>query len=288
MDLKQLEYFIAIAEEGKITLAAQRLHIAQPPLSQQLKNLEDELGLTLFDRTSRRLQITDAGKMFLIRAKQIVDLSHTARKEMEDYARGYEGTVLLGITPTAVPLVLSDNLAQFHSGYPKISFEVFEGDTDYILDLVQKGIVDIGIVRSPIHRSSLRQLDKPSESMVAVMLPELNWSNSNECTLEELDGKDVILYRRYEALVLEEFAAHQAVPRIVGKCDRSYTAMCIAEGGLGIAILPAGAIRMSQKHMVFKTITNPELYTKTVAVWQPSRHLSKSVQVFLDYFRLLP
>lgn len=257
MDLKQLEYFIAIAEEGKITLAAQRL------------------------------QITDAGKMFLIRAKQIVDLSHTARQEMEDYARGYEGTILLGITPTAVPLVLSDSLVQFHSSYPKISFEVFEGDTSYILDLVQKGIVDVGIVRSPIHCSSLCQLDKPSEPMVAVMLPELNWSACNECTLEELDGKNVILYRRYESLVLEEFAAHQVVPRIVGKCDRSYTAMCIAESGLGIAILPAGAIRMSQKHMVFKTITTPELCTNTVAVWQPSRHLSKSVQVFLDYFQLI-
>lgn len=284
MDLKQLEYFIAIAEEGKITLAAQRLHIAQPPLSQQLKNLEEELGLTLFDRTSRRLQITDAGKMFLARARQILDLSCTAKQEMEDYAKGYEGTILLGITPTAVPLVLSGQISQFHKTYEKISFEVFEGSTGYILDLIQKGIVDVGIVRSPIHYQNLCQIDKPEEPMIAAMLPELNWSDSDQCTLEELNDRDIILYRRYEALVWDAFAVHQINPHVVGKCDRSYTAMCSAAGGLGVAILPAGAIRMAPNHMVIKTILCRELYTKTIAVWQPNRHLSKPVQAFLEYF----
>ena len=287
MDLKQLEYFIAIAEEGKITLAARRLHIAQPPLSQQLKNLEDELGITLFDRTSRRLQITDAGKLFLDRARQIVDLSLTAKNEMNDYAHGYTGIILLGITPTAVPMVLSEKLFEFHQKYPKIGFELFEGDTDYILDLVQKGIVDIGIVRSPIYRSGLCCLEKPEESMVAVMIPELNWSQDDVCIPEELDGKDIIIYRRYETLVMDMLASMQVSPRVVVKCDRSYTAMCSAEAGLGIAILPAGAIRMAQKNLVFKSIQNTALQTKAIAVWLSNRHLSKSVQAFLDYFEQL-
>lgn len=284
MDLKQLEYFIAIAEEGKITLAAQRLHIAQPPLSQQLKNLEAELGVTLFERTSRRLQITDAGHMFLERAKQIVDLSHTAKQEMDDYANGFQGTVLLGITPTAVPLVLAENMKEFHKLYQNIGFEVFEGNTDYILNLVQKGIVDIGIVRSPIQHSELYQMEKPSEPMVAAMTPELNWSEEDHCTVEELRGKNLILYRRYELLVLDTLAAHQISPHIVGKCDRSYTAVCCAEGGLGVAILPAGAIRMASKRMKFKTILSDALSTKTIAVRQPNRRLSKPATAFWEYF----
>lgn len=284
MDLKQLEYFIAIAEEGKITLAAQRLHIAQPPLSQQLQKLEAELGVTLFERNSRRLQITDAGKIFLERARQIIDLSHTAKQEIADYTKGFQGNVLLGITPTAVPFVLAEKMQEFHALYPNIGFEAYEGNTDYILDLVQKGIVDIGIVRSPIQHSALCQLEKNVEPMVAVMLPEFNWSDSKDCSIEELDGKNVILYRRYESLVLDTFAAHKIIPSIAGKCDRSYTAVCCAEGGLGIAVLPAGAIRMVSKQMVFKTITSGALYTKTIAVRQPDRHLSKSAQAFWEYF----
>lgn len=120
--------------------------------------------------------------------------------------------------------------------------------------------------------------------MVAVMLPEFNWSDSKDCSIEELDRKNVILYRRYESLVLDTFAAHKIIPSIAGKCDRSYTAVCCAEGGLGIAVLPAGAIRMVSKQMVFKTITSEALYTRTIAVRQPDRHLSKSAQAFWEYF----
>lgn len=287
MDLKQLEYFVAIAEEGKITLAAQRLNIAQPPLSMQLKKLEDELGVTLFDRTSRRLQITDAGQLFLSRARQILDLSFAAQKEMYDYANGYEGTVYLGITPTAVPLVLSDEIKPFHMEYKKIDFELLEGDTGYILDLVQKGIVDIGIVRSPIQLSDFCHLEKSSEDMVAVMLPDFNWSESSHCNLVEMDMKDIIIYRRYESLVMNHFALCQVLPHITVRCDRSSTAISCAESGLGIAILPAGAVSMAHKELICKTIDNVSLKTKTVAIWMENRHLSKPARAFLEYFRQL-
>ena len=284
MDLKQLEYFVAIAEEGKITLAAQRLSIAQPPLSMQLKKLEDELGVTLFDRTSRKLQITDAGRVFLSRARQILDLSFAAQKEMYDLANGCKGTVYLGITPTAIPFVLSDKITPFHKEFEKIDLELFEGGTDYILDLVQKGIVDIGIVRSPIQLSNFCYLEKSSEDMVALMLPDFNWSESSHCNLAEMDMKDIIIYRRYESLVMDQLTLCQAIPHITVRCDRSSTAISCAESGLGIAILPAGAVIMAQKNLICKTIDNIPLQTKAVAVWLKSRHLSKPAQAFLKFF----
>ena len=106
MDLKQLEYFIAIAEEKNITAAAKRLHICQPPLSQQLKKLEAELGVVLFNRNSRQIQLTEIGKIFLERARQIVDLSSSIQQEVQDYAAGYQGTIMIGITPTSIPMVM--------------------------------------------------------------------------------------------------------------------------------------------------------------------------------------
>ena len=147
MDLKQLQYFLTIVEEGSITAAAARLHVTQPPLSQQLKKLEKEFNVVLFERDSRNLQLTAVGQMFADRARQLLALSNVIQKEIVDFSSGYKGNLYIGITPTAVPLVLSPKIAEFHQNYPMINFEFFEGNSAYIHDLVQKGIIDIGIIR---------------------------------------------------------------------------------------------------------------------------------------------
>ena len=196
MDLKQLQYFLTIVEEGSITAAAARLHVTQPPLSQQLKKLEKEFNVVLFERDSRNLQLTAVGQMFADRARQLLALSNVIQKEIVDFSSGYKGNLYIGITPTAVPLVLSPKIAEFHQNYPMINFEFFEGNSAYIHDLVQKGIIDIGIIRSPFHLQGIKYLKKEPEPMVAVMSPEYNWSDCVSCSVDELDGKQLIIYRR--------------------------------------------------------------------------------------------
>lgn len=287
MDLKQLQYFIAIAEEGSITKAAKRLHLTQPPLSQQLKKLEDELGTVLFERNSRNMILTDAGKVFLSRARQIVSFSNSAMEEIKDYSSGYSGTLLLGITPTAVPMIFSKDFTIFHDTYPSISLELYEGDTSYIEELLKKGIIDVGILRSPFNTHGLSYMEKAAEPMVAAMIPELNWSDCPFCSIRELDQKSVILYRRYEALLGEAFATHNAAPRIACKSERSYTALCAAKSGLGIALVPQSAVQMAENTLIYKQLKDPLLATKPMAIWLPNRYLSKTVQAFLDYFESL-
>ncbi len=287
MELRQLHYFIAIAEEGSITAAAARLHLTQPPLSQQLKKLEEELNVVLFERDSRKVQLTDVGQLFLIRAKQILALSEATQSEISDYANGCQGTIFVGITPTAIPLILSPAIGEFHCKFPLINFEIFEGNTSYISELLTKGIVDIGILRSPFNTKGLNSIRKKSEPMVAAMSPSYNWSDALSCSVRELDKKKLIIYRRYEALLQESFAQYNAKPHIICKTERSYTALRAAESGLGIAVLPFSALQMAQDQLILKILEDPSLSTSPMAVWTPDRYLSKAAEAFLEYFKEL-
>ena len=287
MDLKQLQYFLTIVEEGSITAAAARLHVTQPPLSQQLKKLEKEFNVVLFERDSRNLQLTAVGQMFADRARQLLALSNVIQKEIVDFSCGYKGNLYIGITPTAVPLVLSPKIAEFHQNYPMINFEFFEGNSAYIHDLVQKGIIDIGIIRSPFHLQGIKYLKKEPEPMVAVMSPEYNWSDCVSCSVDELDGKQLIIYRRYESILNEVFNLHNVLPRIICKAERSSSALRAAESGLGIALLPSGATQMAQEKIVQKILADDCLYTSPMAIWAYDHYLNKSAMAFLDYFRSL-
>ena len=287
IELRHLRYFIAVAEELHFGHAAARLNISQPPLSQQLKKLEKEFNVVLFERDSRNLQLTAVGQMFADRARQLLALSNVIQKEIVDFSSGYKGNLYIGITPTAVPLVLSPKIAEFHQNYPMINFEFFEGNSAYIHDLVQKGIIDIGIIRSPFHLQGIKYLKKEPEPMVAVMSPEYNWSDCVSCSVDELDGKQLIIYRRYESILNEVFNLHNVLPRIICKAERSSSALRAAESGLGIALLPSGATQMAQEKIVQKILDDDCLYTSPMAIWAYDHYLNKSAMAFLDYFRSL-
>ena len=284
MDIKQLQYFIAIVEEGQITAAAKRLHMAQPPLSQQLKSLEDELNATLIDRTTRNIQLTEIGKHFYHRAKQLVELHGTIKQEIIDYTNGYEGTVRLGITPTVTSLILKRDILNFHHKFPNINFEIFEGDTNQIIDWVKKGIIDIGFAYSPFNSEELNFVERPPEPMVALMLPELDWNGMSSCKISDLNNRKIIIYRRYEHLLADVFSRYHINPRIICKCDRSITAIRCAETGLGIAIAPKSAKEMAKNDLICKVIEEDMLYTRPIAIWLKNHNLLKPAKEFIEYF----
>lgn len=140
MDIRQLKYFLAIAEEGQITLAAKKLQMAQPPLSQQLKLLEEELGVKLVERGPRRIQLTEAGIILQNRAKQILELSDSTTREIKDLVKGLKGTLSIGTVSSSGATLLKDRLSEFHRNYTGVKFEIHEGNTFMIIDLLSKGI----------------------------------------------------------------------------------------------------------------------------------------------------
>ena len=151
MDIRQLLYFITVAEEGQITAAAKKLHMAQPPLSQQMKHLEDELGVALFKRGSRQTELTDAGKILFRRAQQIINLSDSTLREIKDFKEGVYGTLSIGMVSSSGSVILRPFMQQFHRQYCGVRFEVYDGNTFKIIDLLTKGLIEIGIVRTPFN-----------------------------------------------------------------------------------------------------------------------------------------
>src|SRR6478609_5313697 len=129
MDIRQLRYFVAIAEEGTITKAAQALHMAQPPLSRQLKIMEEELGVLLFERNKKKkVTLTTQGKLFLKKAKQVIHSLEEAIIEVKEFGEEVSGTLAIGSTIYDAPLLLSA-LQDFRKKYPQVNFSVWEGNS---------------------------------------------------------------------------------------------------------------------------------------------------------------
>ena len=169
MNLKQLEYFIAVAEEKQVTAAAKRLNIAQPPLSYQLKQLEKELGVQLLKRTAHGVQLTPAGSTLAEYAKQIVDLTKITEYKVKNIDQGFLGTLRIGATSTSGGVLPNDQAAELIKAYPGVKFELSEGNTYQLLDLLNKNLIDVAVLRTPFNREGLQVRMFPAEPMMAII-----------------------------------------------------------------------------------------------------------------------
>ncbi|WP_455542796.1 LysR family transcriptional regulator [Intestinibacter sp.] len=174
MDIKQLINFITIVEEGNITKAACKLNISQPPLSNQLKYMEEELGVKLVERGSRKIRLTDAGDLLYKRGKDIVSVFESTLNEVEDFKSGMEGILKIGVVSTCNQFLPNELILPYSIKYPKMKFELYEGNTYQVIDMVEKRIVDLGVVRTPFNDDNLDYIRLRTEPMVAITKKMIN------------------------------------------------------------------------------------------------------------------
>ena len=160
MDMKDLQYFLAVAQAGTITGAATKLCMAQPPLSRQMKELEEELGTTLFIRGKRHIRLTEEGIFLRQQAEEILSLMEKTRGQLSRMGTGAGGLISIGVTESCGAGVLSDIIERFHSDFPGIRYNIWCGNGDEINDKLDKGLVDLGIRKRP---DKNRILDSPSQ-----------------------------------------------------------------------------------------------------------------------------
>lgn len=299
MEIRHLKYFIAIAEEGKISLAAKRLNIAQPPLSQQLKALEDELGVTLFERHTRKLIITEEGKLFYKRAKQILELITGSCEEVREMAEGMKGTLTIGTIASLGAEILPDKISDFQKKYPNVQFQVWEGDPNRIMELLEKRIIELGIVRRPIDEEIFNMISLPDEPIVVAM--NSKWDDGTGTTyidLSELKEKPLMLLRRQKGtstynqtmftvdMVKSACIESGFEPRIICESSDIMTLLTWADRGIGIAVVPKSAINLvPNSDLIFKKIINPTIMARPSAlIWLKGRYLSSVSKKFMSYF----
>lgn len=287
MDIRQLRYFLTIAEEGQITGAAKRLHMAQPPLSQQLKLLENELGFKLVERGSRSIQLTDAGKILRNRAEQILELTDAAMKELKDFNEGLNGTLSIGTVSSSGATFLPDRIRKFNEKFPGVCFEIWEGNTYRILEILNSGIIEIGIVRTPFNVNDFNSIPLPSEPMVAAAVESLYEDNcEGDVGISFLTGKPLIIYRRFEKLITETCQNAGFEPKIICKTDDSRSTLLWAESGIGVAVVPESATKLvGSQNLKYKKINSSALETHIAAIWVKNRYLSSAAREFLDTFK---
>lgn len=288
MDIKQLTYFLAIVEEGNITKAAERLHIAQPHLSQQLKLLEDELNVKLIERNTRKFQITDAGQRLWHRSKQMTELMESTVKELKDFNEGLQGTLSIGTISSSGDILLPQRICSFNKKYPKINFEIRECGTNEILELLKSGVIEIGIIRTPLNSEIYKSIKLPIEPMVAAISGNVYWGNNEKSiNLGELADKPLLVHRRYEKMIVEVCKQDGFEPRILCKIEDTRSILLMAKTGIGVAIVPKDWIELIPDiNLNYKEINEPSLNTSTTIVWIKDQYLSSTAKNFLQTFEV--
>ena len=165
MELRTLQYFVTVAEELNITRAAEKLHMSQPPLSAQIKNLESELDTVLFIRGKRRLKLTESGQLLYRRAKDILSLADRTQAEILSMGEGMRGTIAIGLVEGMAPDIAAEWFAGFMKLHPNVRFRILDGSTDDLLEKLRSGIVSLAVITSPCDNSLLHSFHVGEEKM---------------------------------------------------------------------------------------------------------------------------
>lgn len=288
MDIKQLTYFLTIVEEGNISKAAEKLHIAQPPLSHQLKLLEEELNVKLIERNTRKLKITDVGVTLSNRAKQIVQLMDTTVKEVKDISEGSQGTLSIGTVSSAGVALLPIHIESFLKKYPNINFQILDEDTTRIVELLNNDVIDIGIVCTPYNKDMLEAISLPEEPMIVVGT-NLPWDNKKKSVnLTELKSMPLIVQQRYEKNIIELCRKAGFEPRIFCKSNDVRTLLLWAGNSIGFAIVPKNCLNLIENvNLNFIELNEPSLNVGTAIIWKKNHYLSSTAKHFLGTFMSL-
>ncbi|WP_331694643.1 LysR family transcriptional regulator [Pandoraea sputorum] len=269
IDVRLLRYFIAVAETGHMTRAAERLGIGQPPLSQQIRVLETQLGVTLFERLPRGMALTDAGQAFLTDAYEVVRKLDQAVDDVWRVAAGIKGRLSVGFTSSAalhpfVPTVIR----AFRSDAPSVSLMLDESSTGDLLDGLRDGHIDVAFIRQPQGNTGeitvVQVLEEPMVLAVPSAHPLALTGRAGKAAvpMTAIASEKLILYRRragqglYDAIIA---ACHGAgfSPAIEQEAPRLLTTLSLVAAGLGVSVVPASLMRMQIEGIVYRPLAPP-------------------------------
>ena len=265
MDVKKLRYFLEISETLNITKAAENLHMSQPPLTYQLKLLEEELGTKLFHRTTRKLVMTEAGEKLKLRAHQILELMETTENEVRQTQ--YESNeIKIGFVASSAALLSPDKLLNFHKLYPSMKFVMKEGNTHKILDLLNHGLIDVGFVRTPFNAEIYNVEYLEPEPMIVVYDPK-SYQLDEKISVKDLRDLPLVLDKRFLEIIENEVYASGVHPNIICLGEDSRSILAWTEAGLGVAILPfSGQFFIRSSKLKYAVIHSKSLETRSAIV----------------------
>ncbi|MCB5724589.1 LysR family transcriptional regulator [Mitsuokella jalaludinii] len=287
MEIKDMRAFYAIVEEGNISHAAQRLDIAQPALSRQMKRLETSLGVQLFERGSRRIRLTDAGRVLYSRVEHILGMVDGTVREITEIGSGIAGSIQLGTITTSGALLLPELISEFHRRYPQVTYQIWEAEGARILELLDNRVIEIAITRTQVDSKVYESIVLPNEPLVVVMnKDQVIGASDSEVRMEELRDMPIIIPLRWQSLFIANCRKLGFDPHILCVSDSIVQDLLLVKRGMGAAILPVSSrTLLTDGNLHYKKLVSPEMSTHTVIAWLKNRTLSSSSEHFIKLFR---
>ena len=286
MDIRQLRYFIVIAEEKQISAAAKKLYMSQPPLSQQLKNMEASLGEQLFERSGKFLELTEAGKTLYKYALQITQMMEEARNEVADVGGGIDGRLAVGINTFSLGN-LNEVFHQYRSMYPKIKYKIQQNESSLLCYLLKQREIEMAIVRLPLEIDEFTLQHLYSEPFYVITSKEKKLF-TGDATLEEVSRYPLVL-PSIEGLgvyysIHEAFSKAKIQPEIIAEFSDLKLMMELVSTDFGISIVPESLLHLYKEYPVHihKIADSEQLSGDIGLIWLKDHRLSKAAQNFID------
>ncbi len=285
--IKDMRAFFAIVEEGNISHAAQRLDVAQPALSRQMKRLEEKLNVTLFERGSRRIRLTDAGRVLYSRVENILGMVDGTVREITEIGTGSKGTIRIGTITSSGALILPDLISEFRKIYPNITFEIFEAEGARVLELLDSHLIEIAITRTQVDNLAYELLVLPNEPLVMIMNRQSECGeDSDVIRLAELENQPLIIPLRWKSIFEANCKKAGFEPEIICVSDSVVQDLLMVKMNLGAAMIPISSQKLlTDGDLIYKRLVEPEMKTHTVVSWLKNQTLSTACRNFLAMFK---
>lgn len=272
MELRLLRSYVAVAEELHFSRAAQRLHIAQPPLSRQIRRLEEEMGVQLLKRTQRRVTLTDPGRQFLESARSILAQVEESVSLVQRMARGEAGHIAIGMTSSvAFGDALPALLRRFRAHHPAVSLALSEMSAGEQMAALRDGRIQVGFMRPPVREARVALMPFTRETLVAVLPAEHPLAGRRRIPLSALARDPFITVPRSEAvggldLVLEACLQAGFRPEIAQQAQEIPSVIGYVAAGFGVSLLPQAARRLAHGGVSFVDLSTPRVFIEMAAV----------------------
>ena len=286
MELRVLRYYLAVAREENITRAAEILHITQPTLSRQMSELEEELHTRLFERTNRKIILTESGLLLRRRAEELVALADKMEQDFLDSGDELTGLISIGTgVSAAVSETLPEFLKEYSQNYPQVQFELHTGTAEGIKDKLDKGLLDVGILMEPVEVEKYEFVRLPQKEIWGILMPEDDpLAQKTEITPADLQALPLIVSWRIDEREANAWFGGDTVRlNIFCTYDMVDNAALLVERRLGYAFVIQGALKPIPG-LVFRPLY-PEVSNTSVMVWKKYQPSSPAVQKFLELVR---
>lgn len=292
MELRHLRYFIAVAELENVTRAARKLHVSQPALSRQIRDLEDELGFTLLERNAKSVSLTDAGRVFLTEARSVLERADDAVKAARSVALGETGEIHVGYAPSPTVELLPCALHAFQNTAPGVRVQLHDLSTEEMLQGLADGKLHLCLMVRPATKAmrGLRfELLRQYPICVAVP-PRHRLARQKQVKLAQLASESLLAYSRaeypeYHEMLDEMLAESDAKPHIVEEHSSGSSLVAAAEGGRGVAIVPSCMAMLVAGRLVLRPLTPAPKPLQVGAVYAESR-LTPAAEKFIAAARV--